>query len=279
MIPFDFEYYKPSSIGDAVKLFVELDSQGKEPVYYSGGTEIIALAVANKFHTGAVIDIKGIPECNLLEFQNDRLEIGAGLTLNRIIEANLFPLLTALMQSAVDHTLRNQITLGGNICSQTPYREGVLPFLLADSWVVIAGQNGTNTIPVNEVFLEKLRLEKGEFLVQISTERLYTQLPFFSLKRTKYQCSGYPLLTTAAVKKDLEIRVAFSGLCDYPFRSLKMEEEFNRTDLTPADRIGRAMDSLPAPPANNIHGSSEYREFLFRKTLEDLLEKFEGAAL
>ncbi|APQ73774.1 xanthine dehydrogenase [Clostridium botulinum] len=60
MIAFNFEYYKPDSLDEAVKLYKELSESGKEPLYYSGGTEIITMARRNDLVTKAVIDIKGI---------------------------------------------------------------------------------------------------------------------------------------------------------------------------------------------------------------------------
>ncbi|ETI66445.1 hypothetical protein [Neobacillus vireti] len=44
MIPFDFEYYKPNTITDAIQTFQEIESQGKEVIYYSGGTEFITFS-------------------------------------------------------------------------------------------------------------------------------------------------------------------------------------------------------------------------------------------
>ena len=70
-----------------------------------------------------------------------------------------------------DHTARGKITLGGNICAQIFYREAVLPFLLADSQVVIVGPDGIRVSPINEIFHKQLQLKKGEFLVQIATDK------------------------------------------------------------------------------------------------------------
>jgi CO/xanthine dehydrogenase FAD-binding subunit len=71
MISFDFEYYRPTTIEEAVHVFQQADSNGKEPLYYSGGTEIISMARLNQLRTGAVIDIKGIPECNVLQIHQE----------------------------------------------------------------------------------------------------------------------------------------------------------------------------------------------------------------
>ena len=63
MVPFDFAYYRPQSIAEATALFAALERDGKRPLYYGGGTEIITLSRLNLVRTAAVIDIKSIPEC------------------------------------------------------------------------------------------------------------------------------------------------------------------------------------------------------------------------
>ena len=42
MITFDFDYYKPDSVEQAVKIFKDLSERGKTVIYYAGGTEIIS---------------------------------------------------------------------------------------------------------------------------------------------------------------------------------------------------------------------------------------------
>ncbi|MFC4767818.1 FAD binding domain-containing protein [Effusibacillus consociatus] len=276
MISFDFEYYKPSSILEAVRLFQQLSLQGKKPIYYSGGTEIITMARLNLLFTKAVIDIKGIPECNALQIRKNQLTIGTALTLTHLSEANVFPLLTETAGRAADHTARNKITLGGNICGSIIYREAVLPFLLSDSEVVLAGTKGIKVMPINSVFIRELQLEKGEFFVQVRTDRSYAELPYVSVKKRKLEKIDYPLVTIAALKKENRIRAAFSGVCAFPFRSLEMEDDLNNENLPLEIRIDRAISHLPAPIIDDIRGSSEYREFVLKNTLFEILETLEG---
>ena len=270
MIAFDFEYYKPASVHEAVNLFFDLDAQNKAPVYYSGGTEIISLARVNINKTGAVIDIKGIPECNNIEDKNNQIIIGSTLSLSSIAEINIF------IRRAADHTARNKITLGGNICGKLPYRETVLPFLLCNSEVLTAGRNGLRKAPINSVFNEKLNLENGEFLVQIITDKNYMDLPFKTVKRTKQEKVDYPLVSIAALKKDNDIRAAFSGLCGFPFRSSKIGEMLNDKNTDLNSRIDNIMKSLPAPVLNDIQGSREYRKFIAGNVLMDIIKQIGG---
>jgi CO/xanthine dehydrogenase FAD-binding subunit len=77
--------------------------------------------------------------------------------------------LTEVASEVTDQTARNKITIGGNICGRIIYREAVLPFLLADGQVLLAGPGGFRTMPINQIFDQTLQLEQGELLVQRGT--------------------------------------------------------------------------------------------------------------
>jgi CO/xanthine dehydrogenase FAD-binding subunit len=267
MIPIDFEYYRPSSVLEAVELFRYLLTRGKNPMYFAGGTEIITWVRTNAIQPGAVVDLKSIRECNVMEFQNNNLVIGSCVTLSALSAANPFPLLSETALGTADQTARNKITLGGNICGKIYFRETVLPLLLADSRMVIVGSHGIREISIHDVFLQQLRLEKGEFLLQIITDREYLSLPFVHYKKRQIGNVGYPLVTLAALKKDNRIRTAYSGVCTFPFRSIEIDQVLNDPTLTLAERIEQAIGKLPAPVLTNTEGSADYREFVLKQTM------------
>ncbi|MFD0710775.1 FAD binding domain-containing protein [Paenibacillus sp. GCM10027626] len=276
MIPFDFEYYKPSSVQTAVELFQFLQKNGKKPIYYSGGTEIITWARTNAIQPGAVIDLKSIPECNVMEMQEDKLIIGACVTLSVLAAANPFPLLSETAQGAADQTTRNKITLGGNICGKIIYREAVLPLLLADSRMVIAGIHGIRETSIHNVFSQQLRLENGEFLIQIVTDRSYISLPFVHYKKRQIGYIGYPLVTLAALKKENRIHTAYSGVCSFPFRSIEIDQALNDSSLPLTARIDQAISKLPAPILDNAEGSASFRKFVLKHTMADAVQLLES---
>ncbi|MBU8878438.1 FAD binding domain-containing protein [Bacillus sp. FJAT-29790] len=276
MISTEIEYYKPASLKEATELFFALKHENKQPMYYSGGTEIITFRRLNLIHTGAIIDIKGIPECMIFNINEDFLITGAALPLTLLEEKNFFPLLSQVSSGVADRTARNKITVGGNISGQIFYREAVLPFLLADSYAIVAGLSGVKSVPVNEIFNQTLQLEDGQFLVQLMTDRSFLTLPYLSIKKRQQWETGYPLITIAALKKDDQIRFAFSGLCPFPFRSFEVERELNNLLLPLDERIHLAIEHLPGPILNDVEGSSEYRLFVLRNTLMDILLEMEG---
>jgi CO/xanthine dehydrogenase FAD-binding subunit len=276
VVPFDFTYYRPSLIEEAVRLFESLRWHGQKPLYYGGGTEIITLSRFHLVFADAVVDIKQIPECRTLEAGSRQLVLGSALSLTTIEEANHFPLLTKAASEVADRTARNQITLGGNICGQIFYREAVLPLLLTDCDVIIAGKEGLKQRSIHKVFRQYMRLEHGEFLVQVKIDSSYLSLPHFHTKRRKQGEVGYPLVTVAAIKKDERLRVAFSGVCPFPFRSKAVEERLNARHLPPDVRIADALQALPHPILDDIEGSAEYRLFVLKQTLFDTITALEG---
>lgn len=278
MISFDFEYYRPDTVEEAINLFWGLADSGKNPIYYGGGAEIISLARVDQIEFKSVIDLKKIQECIALTTQENQIIIGAAVPLTQICESNIFPFLTEVARKTADHSSRNRITLGGNICSLLPYKEAVLPFLVCDARLMIAGNNGKTILPIGQIFDHGMNLQKGEFIVQIMIDTLYTGLPHKSLKKTRQGELEYPLVSVAAIKRDDRIRVSFSGICPFPFRSSQMEEDLNNSIGSADVRISQAVSHLPAPMINDIQGSAEYRQYVLNNTLKEVLTSFEGVS-
>lgn len=270
MLPFDFDYYRPETLQEALALFQVIDGQGRRPVFFSGGTELITLGRIGFACADAVIDIKNIREFRMMQEDNNQLVLGSALSLSEVADANLFPLLSKTASEVADHTAREKITLGGNICAQIYYREAVLPFLLADSNVVIAGPDGMKTVMINEIFHQELLLQKGEVLVEIATNRNAVEASYISIKRRQQWETGYPLITIAAMKLNGELRIAISGLCPFPFRSKEMERHLNDRGFSVDERIKRALNVLPDPILNDVEGSGDYRIFVLKHLLFDI---------
>ena len=115
MIPCDFDYYLPDTWQEAVDIFHSLKAEGKNPLYYGGGTKIISMARVSSIRPDAVIDIKKIPECQSFGTDGSKLFFGAALTLTTIRESGLYPLLSHAAGRIADHTVQCKLTLGGNL--------------------------------------------------------------------------------------------------------------------------------------------------------------------
>ncbi|MDD2220984.1 MAG: FAD binding domain-containing protein [Clostridia bacterium] len=279
MIPFNFIYYRPDSLQEAADIYSTLQSKGQKAVYFAGGSEIITMCRTGSIQPKAVIDIKNIPECGLLSLYNQKLQIGSVCTLNQISESKLFPLMRLACGRIADHTNQCRITLGGNLCGSIIYRETSLPLLLADAEITLYGPEGERTVPLRSVFYQCMQLKPGEMIVQVQIPVWALSARHYHIKKTANEKIDYPLVSVAAICKDSKLRLAFSGICSYPFRSEQMESALNQQTKSFEERVKQAAELLPEPVYADAEGSGEYRLFVFKNTLRQLLEDWDNGKI
>lgn len=232
------------------------------------------MARMHNIHTGAVIDIKGIADCNVYELDGSDLVIGSGLTLTNIAQKNLFPLLSSTVERIADHTIQGKITLGGNIAGSIIYREAILPLLVADSAVVIANKKGQRMLALNNVFKKAIQLQNEDLIVRFVINKSFLALPYFHIKRTKNEKIDYPLITISGLVDNDRIKVGFSGLHNYPFRSKSIEDILNNDSYSKDIKIKKVIDDVSDEILNDISGSAEYRKFMLGIMLDEILINF-----
>ena len=226
MIPFDIVYRRPETVEEAVAAW---RAQPGASIYYSGGTEILTGYRTGTYDAGAVIDVKRLPECSSRDTRriagHEALYFGAGLSLNEVVEDASFPLLAASARRIADHSVRNRITLGGNVAGRLPYREALLPFLAAGGTAHLAGPSleggpaggvDRRELPVRELHAKRLLLRPGEFLLGLSVEAAAAGLPFYHDRATSGTEVDYPILALCAVARSGRYAVALSGYLDAP---------------------------------------------------------------
>lgn len=270
MIPNNFDYYLPCNFEESTNIYKSLKSENRNPMFYAGGSEIITMARASTNIPTDIIDLKGINECQELKIENDKLIIGSCVTLSKIKESLLFPLLGLNCGRIADHTNQNRITIGGNVCGSIIYKEAVLPLLLTDSIVCIYSNNEEKEIQINSIFNQKINLQDGEFIIRFKIDTKYLNNRFYHIKKTENEKIDYPLVTVSALEVDNKLRIAFSGICPFPFRSLNIENILNDSSLTNDEKISSAISNIPTPL---IDYKQDYRKFVLNNTLKDILEK------
>lgn len=278
MIPFEFAYYLPRTLAEAVSAFDRHRGQDRPALYYGGGSEIITMSRAGSLSPGAVIDLKSIPECLVLEKTDSALVIGAANSLRRIKDSGLFPLLGKACGRVADHTNQCRITLGGNLSGTIRYRETSLPLLITDATALLWGPDGARREPFDRVFDGRMRYRPGEFLVQIEIPAAMLTLPFAHIKKTACEKIDYPLVNVTAVLKDGRLRAAFSGAWADPMRSPALEDALNDTGRPSGARVEAALQRLPEPVTDSEAGGA-YRRFVLKNTLQNLLAAWESGAL
>ncbi|WP_433742371.1 FAD binding domain-containing protein [Falsibacillus pallidus] len=281
MLPFTFDYHRVQEYEEAVELFSALREQNGNPIYYGGGTEIITLGRLNLYRCDAVIDIKAIPLAQTYRAQGEFIYTGSARTLTSIEKTGIFPLLEETVSGVADRTARNKITIGGNACGKIFYREGVLPFLLADSYVLtIEIRDKTLKFEnIHSLFNGEPQLNEGTLVLLFCTSKKYAEAHYFIKKRRQQWNTGYPLITIAGLKAEGKIRMALSGLLPYPFRDERLEDILNDKSLSKGEKISMVREVLPETVLDDQEGSSEYRLFVLEGLIEELLDELEGGGI
>lgn len=270
MLAYNFDYYLPDTLKEATDIYDSVEKDGKTPLYFGGGTEIISMARVNNIKPDVVIDIKKIPECCGFGTDGKQLIFGAAMTLSAIQESGLYPLLGLAGGRIADHTIQCKLTLGGNLAGTIYYHEMLLPLLLSDSMIYITSPQGSRKVPITEVLSIGKGLAPGELIVKVALDIEYATLPYVHIKKTKIEKIGYPLVSLSAIYKDGYLRLAASGLCTYPFR---FSDTHLNSNISAAELAEQLVQSIPGTIIDDLEGSAKYREFIFKKTVENIIIK------
>lgn len=274
MIPFTFKYELPETIEEAVLAWKSADKKGENPLYYSGGTEIITLCRDQKIKPGTIIDIKKIPECNEIS-HNDHFTYGTALSLNKVIENTKSPFLAKTLKSIADHTIRNKLTLGGNIMGRLPYREAILPFLILEGSVQIASVSGIKLVAISDIFTKRMIMGKEELLINLSFLQGQED-KWFITRKEKSGRIDYPILTACFCTSFGKIKMAVSGAFSFPLRSTESEIILNKKSLSMEKRAASVVNFLDSSFRTDFRASAEYRKHILKMAITNALNYLEN---
>ena len=272
MIAADIVYLRPDTAEEAVDAW----SRHEGARYLAGGTEITTSARRTAaIDLRACIDVKRIAEANVHEMRGDRLCLGAALSLSDVAAGDAFPLLNATLRGIADHSVRNRLTLGGNVAGLLPYREAVLPLLLADASVrtIAPAKEGAQPIrrdrKLREMFDKRLLPAPGELVLSFCVPIEVPEWPWSHHRKTRTSSVDYPLVTTAMVHDGTSIRLAIAGAHPYPVRSDAVDAALSKDGAAAIPAVLEAF----GPPRADARASAEYRVALLGNMIRASLEE------
>ena len=166
----DFEYEAPTTLKQALDLLSQ--SNGKARLL-AGGTDLIDQVRIGRLEPDLIIDVKKIPELNVLLLNDQGLRLGAAVPCSRIYEhADLPSRYSALADSV--HIIggiqiQNRASVGGNICNSGPAADTTPSVIALGGVCVIAGPNGNREVPAEDFCTGpgKNVLQSNELLTEI----------------------------------------------------------------------------------------------------------------
>jgi aerobic carbon-monoxide dehydrogenase medium subunit len=170
MIPAAFDYHRPGTLDEAVKL---LAAHGDQAKVLSGGMSLLPMLKLRLGEFGHLIDINRIPGLEYIKEEKGVLRIGANTRQSALERSELIrtklPILGDAVPLIADPLVRNRGTLGGNIANGDPGNDQPAVMLALGATLVARGPKGERTMPVNTFYkgLYSTALAANEILTEI----------------------------------------------------------------------------------------------------------------
>lgn len=270
MIPPTFDYARPSSVEDAVRVLAE---GGEDAKVLAGGQSLLPLLRLRLAFPELVVDVGRVPGLTGVREEGDTLVVGALTTHHDVVRDPLVRrhagLLAAATAGVGDPAVRHRGTLGGSLAHADPAGDLPAVALALDAELVAVGPGGRRAIPAREFFVDYLQtaLEPDDLLVEIRIPK--TDGWGFHYEKFHRVAQSWAVVGVAAlVRRDdghiAEARIGLTNMGSTPLRATATEEALTGAGDAPA--VARAAESAAegTRPPRDLSGSPEYRAHLAR---------------
>jgi aerobic carbon-monoxide dehydrogenase medium subunit len=248
-----FDYYKPSSVSEAVALL----SNGAERRPIAGGMSLLPTMKQRLAAPDALIDLSGIAALKGIGASGGTVTIGA---MTRHIDvataptvAKAIPALAHLASGIGDPAVRNRGTIGGSLANNDPAADYPAAVLALGAIIVTS----TREIAADQFF-------RGMFETALKPGELITALKFpvptaAGYAKVQNGASRFALVGVFVAKFASGVRVAVTGAAPAVFRVPSFEAAL-AARFEPAAVNGHGVD--PAGLNSDIHAEAAFRAHL-----------------
>lgn len=266
MYPPNFEYYRASSLNEAVSLL----SQHHGAKVIAGGHSLIPLLKLRLTDPGVLVDIGRLNDLKGIGNSGGTIKIGGLTTHVMIANSEHVPAGLADAASMVgDPQVRNRGTIGGNISHADPASDLPTILLALGATIHLVGPNGERAVPADDFFtgLFQTALRDGEILTRIEVpveghgiSSAYAKLPH---PASRYAILGAGASLMVEGGNCTRARVAIGGVTPSATRLPSVEAGLVGSVLD-ADTIAAASeaaanDLASADLQGDLFASADYR--------------------
>lgn len=170
MIPGAFDYHRPGSVGEAVKLLADL---GEDARVLAGGHSLIPMMKLRMAMPEHIIDLQDIAELNGISEAGGTITIGAMTTQAEIIGSAMLaqqcPILRETALQIADPQIRNLGTIGGNVANGDPGNDMPAVMQALDATYLVTGTGGSREVTARNFYEAAYftALKEGEVLTAV----------------------------------------------------------------------------------------------------------------
>lgn len=270
------------------ELLTILDSPPGPTRLISGGTDLLAQAKDPGFPAATWIDIWSLDELRGIEFSDDRITLGANVTMSDVeSSAELKAEARALWDGCYEAgsvQIRNRATLGGNAGNASPAADSVPGLISLGAQVHLQSKaRGERTVLLEALALSprKTVIKSDELITRFSFPRVAKQRgAFMRLGQRKAQAiSKVSVGASASFDRGAisEIRIALGAVAATVLRAPKTEAFLVGKTLD-ANVLTQAMDIVrqEATPIDDVRSTRAYRLRAIGIVLKRVLERLAG---
>ena len=263
-----FQLLNPTTVPEAS---AELARFGGDAVVYAGGAQLLLLSRLGLVRPDYLVNIKGIPSLNLIAEEGGVVRIGSTLTHHQVashpIVQSMLPMLASAESQVGNVRIRNQGTLGGNLCHADPQSDPPPSLLVYEATVRLTDvDGGERQVPLAQ-FIDgayETVLDQGELLTEVSIPPLP---PGWGQAYRRIEKLYRPSVSVAvAARLDggrvAGVRIAVGCIGPVPRRLTQLEEQIMGVGLEEADRAlaqASAIIAAHLDPEDDMLGSAAYK--------------------
>ena len=269
----EFRYLKPHTLREAVST---LRRYAPRACVLAGGTDLVGLISEGMAAPEAVVDIKGVPGLDQIEFKDGVLSIGALVTFSdlrdSLIIARKFPVIREMTGWVASVGIRNRATMVGNLCSAVPCCDSGAVLLVYDAVVLVTGPAGKRTVPLCDWFLgpRKTVLKRGEIATGVAVPLPKQKHAAGFVKLRRYEGEDLAQASvTVLVLAGKRYRVSFGAVAPRPIPAERIQALLEGQPLSDV-LIQQALRLVPEEiaPITDIRATKEYRAHMIGVMLE-----------
>ena len=279
IIPFEYEYYEPRSLKEALEL---LDRYGDQARILAGGTDLLVKMKARLVEPRVLINVKKIDGLRYIVEDGEQVRIGVLTRLRDVENSELvkkyIPALHDAVKSMGSIQIRNMATIGGNLCNASPAADTAPPLLVHNAKVVLSSVGGDRVLPLTEFFKGPglTVLKPNELLREIIVEKsIAGSSAFKKVSRVAVDLA----IASAAVYVEVEdgfirnARIALGSVAPKPLRAVKTESLLRglRIDSREVLNALKTIDE-EISPITDVRSTADYRRYVSKVLVLDALE-------
>jgi len=270
----EFDFAEPRSVAEASQMLAEY---GDDARIIAGGSALMLAMRQRMLAPTHLISVAGLPRLHGIDFDpHQGLRIGAmsrhiDVASSELVKAHA-PVLARMAAQVANPQVRNQGTIGGNLCYADPSTDPPGCLMALDASVVLGSTRGERVLSMEEFLVDyyTTAMESDELLLEI---RVPLPAPGTQGEYTRFlrtAAEHRPLVSVALVVQREgqtchQARLAVGASTPIPTR-LRRAEDCLRGKTVNAQLAAQvaAIVAEDIQPVSDLRGSSEFRRAMVR---------------